>query len=45
VDEAESLQSILHQPGHVIPGLPAFFVVAASTHFRDAFLSEETPIL
>lgn len=45
VNEKHTLQSILRRPDHVIPAVPAFIVVAAATQFRDAFLSEETPIL
>lgn len=35
----ESLSSVLSRPGHTLPGLPVFFVVAKQTTFRDLFLS------
>ncbi|BDA47917.1 Tetratricopeptide repeat protein 4 [Coccomyxa sp. Obi] len=45
INEEHSLQTILHEPGHVIPGIPVFFVVASGTRYRDAFLSEDRPLM
>lgn len=40
VDESAQLQDIWRRPDHVIPGLPAFFLVAKGTDFREHFLAE-----
>ena len=45
VDAKQSLQNILQRGDHVIPGIPAFFVVARGTDFRERFLSQEQPLL
>lgn len=45
IAEERSLQTILRQPGHVIPGVPVFFIVASGSNFRDALLSEDRPLL
>ena len=45
IDESQSLQDILQRGDHVIPGIPAFFIVARETDFRERFLSQEQPLL
>ncbi len=40
VDESVQLQDIWRRPDYVIPGLPAFFVIAKGTDFRERFLAE-----
>ncbi len=45
VNDEHNLQTILHEPGHVIPGIPVLFVVASGTRYRDAFLSENRPVM
>ena len=44
-DESMTLKQILQQSDLVIPGIPAFFVVAEGTDFRERFLSREQPLL
>ena len=44
-DESMTLQEILQRSDLVIPGIPAFFVVAKETDFRERFLSQEQPLL
>ena len=39
VDERQSLKDALLEPGHVVPGLPLFWVVAKGTEYRDRFLA------
>ena len=41
VHEGAQLQDIWRQPDHVIPGIPALFVVAKGTEFRERFLAQE----
>ena len=43
--ESVSLREILLAANHVIPGIPAFFVVAKGTDFRDRFLAQEQSLL
>ena len=40
-----TLQEILQRSDLVIPGIPAFFVVAKGTDFRERFLSQEQALL
>ena len=40
VDERKSLREALTAPGHVVPGLPLFWVVARGTEYRERFLAE-----
>ncbi len=44
-DECARLMDILQRADHVIPGIPAFFVVAKGTDFRERFLSQDQPLL
>ncbi|KAK9907556.1 hypothetical protein WJX75_005927 [Coccomyxa subellipsoidea] len=44
VHEEHSLQDVLRELGHVIPGVPVFFIVASGTRYRDAFLSQDRSI-
>ncbi|KAF6259158.1 hypothetical protein COO60DRAFT_1622080 [Scenedesmus sp. NREL 46B-D3] len=41
VDEALSLRQVLLQPGHVVPGVPLFWVLARDTDYQARFLAEE----
>ncbi len=45
VDERWTLREALSRPDHVVPGVPAFFVLAKGTQFRDAFLEGDMPLL
>ena len=45
INESQSLKDILQHGDHVIPGVPAFFVVARGTDFRERFLSQGQPLL
>ena len=45
VDANHLLQDILQRGDYVIPGIPALFVVARETDFRERFLSQEQPLL
>lgn len=45
VDEGWTLRDALSRPDHVVPGVPAFFVLAKGTNFRDAFLEGDMPLL
>ncbi|KAI8468871.1 MAG: hypothetical protein J3K34DRAFT_454284 [Monoraphidium minutum] len=38
VDEGSSLREVLTRPGHVVPGVPLFWVLAKGTDFRQRFL-------
>ncbi len=40
VDENMSLREVLTRPGHVIPGVPLFWVVAKGTEYRRRFLEK-----
>jgi hypothetical protein len=44
-DESMTLKQILRQSHLVIPGIPAFFVVAKGTDFRERFLAQEQHLL
>lgn len=39
VEEGRSLRQVLLEPGHVVPGVPLFWVVAQGTDYRDRFLA------
>eukprot|EP00897_Mesotaenium_endlicherianum_P007962 jgi/Mesen1/7194/ME000371S06273 len=41
VDPRATLSSVLSQPGHVLAGIPVFYVVAKGTQHRRLFLSGE----
>jgi hypothetical protein len=41
VDEALSLRQVLTQPGHVVPGVPLFWVLAEGSDYQRRFLAEE----
>ncbi|KAL2608295.1 hypothetical protein R1flu_026868 [Riccia fluitans] len=43
VQERMTLNEVLSQANHIIPGIPVFFVVATGTSFRDKFLKEWSP--
>ncbi|KAL3676038.1 hypothetical protein R1sor_025986 [Riccia sorocarpa] len=43
VQEKMTLNEVLSQGNHIIPGVPVFFVVATGTSFRDKFLKEWSP--
>lgn len=45
VQEGWTLRDALCRPDHIIPGVPAFFVLAKGTDFRDAFLEGDMPLL
>lgn len=45
VQEGWTLRDALCRPDHIIPGVPAFFVLARGTDFRDAFLQGDLPLL
>ena len=38
VEEHRSLLEILQSPGHVLAGVPMFFIVAGGTEYKDRFL-------
>lgn len=38
VDPRKPLGDVLREEGHVIPGIPVFFVLARGTEYRDKFL-------
>jgi hypothetical protein len=40
VGEGRSLREVLLEPGHVVPGVPLFMVVAAGTEYRERFLAK-----
>lgn len=40
VDQGSTLQKILQRPDYVVPGVPAFFVVAKDTEYRAKFLAK-----
>lgn len=41
VAETLTLQQVLLQPDHVIPGVPLFWVLAKDTDYQKRFLAEE----
>jgi hypothetical protein len=41
VNESLSLQQVLLQPEHVVPGVPLFWVLARDTEYQARFLAEE----
>lgn len=45
VQEGWSLADVLARPDHIIPGVPAFFVLAKGTDFRQRFLEGDLPLL
>lgn len=45
VQEGWTLRDALSRPDHVIPGIPAFFVLAKGTDFRQRFLDGDMPLL
>lgn len=45
VQQGWTLRDALARPDHVIPGVPAFFVLAKGTEFRDRFLEGDMPLL
>ncbi|KAI3438195.1 hypothetical protein D9Q98_000632 [Chlorella vulgaris] len=45
VEEQWTLRDILDRPDHIIPGIPALFVLAKGTDFRQQFLSGDLPLL
>lgn len=45
VQEGWTLRDALARPDHVIPGVPAFFVLARGSDFRERFLEGEMPLL
>jgi hypothetical protein len=40
VDEGATLGQVLREEGHVVPGLPLFWVLARDTTYRERFLAE-----
>lgn len=45
VHEGWTLGDVLKRPDHVVPGVPAFFVLSLETPFRTQFLEGELPLL
>lgn len=45
VQESWTLRDALARPDHVVPGVPAFFVLAGGTPFRERFLEGDLPLL
>lgn len=41
VQEDCSLQQVLLQPDHIVPGVPLFWVLAKGTAYKERFLAEE----
>lgn len=44
VQEGWTLRDALARPDHIIPGIPAFFVLAKGTDFRQRFLEGDIPL-
>lgn len=45
VREGWTLRDVLGRPDHIIPGIPALFVLAKGTDFRQRFLEGDIPLL
>lgn len=44
VKESWTLRDALSRPDHVVPGVPAFFVLAKGSDFRQRFLDGDLPL-
>ena len=44
VKERWTLRDALSRPDHVVPGVPAFFVLAKGSDFRQRFLDGDLPL-
>lgn len=45
VNEGWTLGEALQRPDHVVPGIPAFFVLAKDSPVREQFLDNDLPLL
>lgn len=41
VEEWKTIRDIVEEPGHIVPGVPTFFVLAKGSQYHELFLASD----